>query len=89
MRDVLGEIDTCFLARAGVIESERGKGLQKKLIMVRLKWARFYGYRDVITYCSPENVASSNNLISCGFKLYLPEEKWGCKNALYFRRRID
>jgi len=35
-----------------------------------------------------DNVASANNLIKAGFKLYRPEKPWSFVNALYWRKRI-
>ena len=73
-----------FLCRSGVLPDYRGKGLQAKLIRARVSWARKQGIKQAVTYTVLDNPASSNNLIRCGFKLYIPEWKWGGKEALYW-----
>lgn len=77
-----------FLCRAGVLPSHRGKGLQTKLIRTRLAWAKKHGFKQVITYTVVDNPVSSNNLIRCGFKLYVPEWKWVGSEALYWTRTL-
>lgn len=78
---------TGYLCRAGVVESARGKGLQKALIKARIRFAKRSEYKWLVTdtRCNP---ASSNALISCGFKLYDPLKPWGFKNSLYFRLKL-
>lgn len=79
-----------YLIRAGVRRTHRGRGLQKQLIRARVRMARKHGFNELVTYVMAYNVASANNLISCGFKLYRPAnpEDWGGKTALYFRKPL-
>lgn len=66
--------DRClFLARAGVLPRARGHGLQRRLIRARLSHARRLKCRGAYTYTTIENVASANNLIECGFRLWVPD----------------
>ena len=78
---------TGYLCRAGGVESARGKGVQKALIKARLRFARKLGYEWLVTD-TRRNPASSNALISCGFKLYEPSSPWGFRNSLYFRQKL-
>jgi GNAT superfamily N-acetyltransferase len=80
-------IDCGYLCRAGVVPTYRGRGLQKKFICVRLRQAKALGWKWVITDTT-DNLASANNLIACGFKLFQPTKPWGFKNALYWRRKL-
>jgi len=74
-----------YMCRVGVLKEYRGQGLQQRLIHARVNWCRRQkGIYGVITYTIPSNVASSNNLIKCGFKLYRPDYKWEGDNALYW-----
>jgi GNAT superfamily N-acetyltransferase len=73
-----------FLCRAGVIASHRGQGLQQRLIRARVRHARRAGWAGVYTYTSPENVASGNNLIKCGFSLWTPSYAWGGEDMVYW-----
>lgn len=73
--------------RAWVDRKYRGKGIQKRLINIRLKSAAKYG-KVAITYTLVDNYPSSNSLISCGFKLYGPEYQYAGGNVLYFRKDL-
>jgi GNAT superfamily N-acetyltransferase len=76
-----------YLCRAGVLHKYTGKGIQKKLIQVRIRQAKKLGWQWVIsdTYGNP---ASTNNLISCGFKMYIPTRKYGADGTCYWRKKL-
>ena len=78
--------DFIFMARSGVLEGFRGNGLQKRMIKAR---ERFHGDGMYITYSLPANPASTNSLISCGYKVYWPEEPYAGENMIYFMREIQ
>jgi RimJ/RimL family protein N-acetyltransferase len=78
-----------FLARSVVKKDFRGQGLQQRFIKAREKFARLQNVHTIVTYVSPENIASANNLIRCGYELYIPQEKWGLQPfCYYFRKKI-
>jgi GNAT superfamily N-acetyltransferase len=79
--------DCGYLCRAGVLPSHRGHGLQKKLIRARVKKARQLGWNWLVTD-TYENPASSNSLISTGFKLFDPTKPWGANKTLYWRLKL-
>lgn len=79
--------DTGYLCRAGVVPAARGQGIQKRLIHVRVRQAKAQGWRWLITD-TYENPASSNSLISMGFKLFDPSVPWGAKGTLYWRLKL-
>ena len=74
-----------FLRRAGLLRKAQGKGLQVRLIKVRVRWLKEMGQPWCITYTTGDNLRSANNLIKCGFRLYEPQEPWGGSGCLYFR----
>jgi len=76
-----------YLARAGTLEAFRGRGLQKKLIRERLKFAKDLGLTQAITDTT-DNVASANALIATGFRMFEPEDPWGLPNTLYWRKTL-
>lgn len=80
--------DCGYMCRAGVLEQYRGNGIQKRLINVRVQQARKLGWNWLITDTT-ENTASSNSLISRGFKLYNPTEPWAHKHSLYWRKQLN
>jgi GNAT superfamily N-acetyltransferase len=65
-----------YLHRAGVLPEARGHGLQRRLIRVREAWGRSQGAAIAYTYTSAGNIASSNNLIRCGYTMWAPAY-WG------------
>lgn len=79
--------DCAYLSRAGVLEPHRGKGLQKRLIRLRCRFARAIGMNWVITDTT-DNVASSNSLISEGFKMFDPTEPWALPHSAYWRKNL-
>lgn len=78
----------CIFIRAWVKKTYRGKGLQKKLIDIRLRAAKNLACHTAITYTIKENCASINNLIAKRFKIYIPEYAYGGKEMLYWKRLI-
>ena len=79
--------DIGYLCRSGVLDGFTGHGLQKRLILARIRKAKELGWNWLITDTT-DNPASSNSLINCGFKLYDPRNPWSFKNALYWKRKI-
>lgn len=80
---------TGYLSRAGVLPEHRGHGLQAAMIRVREDRARRIGFNALVTNVNPENVASANNLIDAGFRLYRPGVLWDGEGRLYLRKVID
>lgn len=84
-----GYMKTVYLCRVAVSYYYRGMSFQKKLILVREKWARQHRYEWVITDSAPDNPASSNSLINCGYKLWTPARGWALyRPALYWRKKL-
>ncbi len=82
---VYGDLTTAFLSRAGVLPEARGQGLQRKLLKLRIRWARAQGCKQIITYTHKDNTVSANNLIKSGFLLYTPDWAWvGRDDFLYW-----
>lgn len=77
-----------YLCRAGVVETHRGRGLQRRLIQLRERHARRSGMEWIITD-TYKNPASSNSLIACGFRLFEPSVPWGVSQTLYWRKKIN
>jgi len=80
--------DTGYLCRAGVMDGFTGHGLQKRLILARIKQARSLGWNWLITDTT-NNPASSNSLINAGFKIYTPANKWSYRNAIYWKYKVN
>lgn len=74
-----------FLSRAGVIPEYQGRGLQKRMIKVRVRYAKNNGYDSLITYVTIDNIASAKNLLRCKFELYRPDWDYAGEFFNYFR----
>lgn len=66
--------DTARLTLAGVTQYYRGRGLQRRLIQVRERWARKQGCEEVVTYVSKYNGPSLVNLLRAGYRIE-PEDE--------------
>lgn len=78
-----------YLCRAGVLPAYQRQGLQRKMIQARVRWARkLQGVEFVITDTRPDNPASSNNLIRCGFLTYRPQAPWCVPGAIYWIKKL-
>lgn len=80
--------DTAYLSRCGVLPKYRGKGLQKRLLSVREKYARAQNLNWLITN-TYKNIPSANALIRKGFKMYEPANPWGCRGTLYWLKKVS
>lgn len=76
--------DGCYLGRAGVMPDYRGNGLHRRMIQIRARWARKQGYATLVTDTT-DNVQSANNLIACGFRMYIPKIVYGSNRMCYWR----
>jgi RimJ/RimL family protein N-acetyltransferase len=80
--------DQCYyLVRAGVLASHRGRGLQRRMVLVRIRRAANLGCRAVWTYCTADNLRSAN-VLKRYFKLACPQRRWGGKSCLYWHRKL-
>lgn len=80
------EPGSAYLSRAGVLQSARGNGLQRRFLRCRERWARDQGMEAAITYTLPTNYPSMNNLIASGYRTcagsYLGSD------VVYWRKRL-
>ena len=65
-----------YLARAGVLPAFRGRGLQQKMIGVRLAEAKSRGWPWVVTDTYKGNAASIASLQRMGFDEFKPNKPW-------------
>lgn len=77
-----------YLCHAGVLPEHRGRGLQKRMIRVRLAAARRLGWGSVVSDTLEGNAVSANNLIECGFRMYEPVVKYAAAGSAYWIRRL-
>lgn len=80
--------ETLFLSRAGILSDYKGLGLHKRLINVRVRWAKKLGYKKLITYVHPHNIISLRNLLGSKFEVYIPQWEYVGKDFIYLIRKI-
>lgn len=77
-----------FLCRCGILPKFRGKGLQKRLLKVRERYARTQNIKALWTYTSVHNVSSMNSLIKNGYKTYLPWDHDDTSDFIYWLKYL-
>lgn len=77
-----------YLSLSGVLPEHRGRGLQRRLINARLKYARQQGWHSVVTETIHDNHHSANNLIAAGFRQYAPARPWNPAPCCYWRKTL-
>ncbi len=65
-----------YLSYAIIMPSCREKGLQRRLIRHRLRWAKRQGAFYAVTYTLLHNYPSVMNLLKCGFKFADAPRGW-------------
>ena len=88
MRDAITMPGAMYLSRCGVLASHRGRGIQRTLLSRRIAHAKRNQALAAIS-TTLNNIASSNNLIRAGFRLYRPEDPWGSQGTLYWLKELQ
>src|SRR5471032_3336589 len=76
-----------YFSRVGVLKRHCGRGLQLRLMCAMELRARRNGWSSVVSDTT-ENIASANNFIQAGYRLYQPQTPWAWPNTLYWRKLI-
>jgi GNAT superfamily N-acetyltransferase len=76
-----------YLSRIGVLQPHRGQGLQLRLMRAVEGHARRAGWRSIVSDTT-DNLASANNFISAGYRLFDPRTRWSWANSLYWRKLL-
>lgn len=79
---------SAFLCLSGVLSAHQGAGFQKRMIKKRLQFCKELNVTEVFSYTTYDNVKSMNSLISCGFKVMEPEDKWAGHDVVYWHKEI-
>jgi GNAT superfamily N-acetyltransferase len=76
-----------YFSRVGVLRKHCGHALQLRLMRAMESRARNNGWNCVVSDTT-DNVASANNFIRAGYRLYQPQHPWAWPNTLYWRKSI-
>jgi GNAT superfamily N-acetyltransferase len=79
--------DAGYFSRVGVLKRHCGQGLQLRLMRAMQARVRHNGWSCVVSDTT-DNVASANNFIRAGYRLYRPAVPWAWPNTLYWRKPI-
>ena len=77
-----------YLCRVGVLEQHWGHALQLRLMRATERRARRDGWCCIVSDTT-DNIASANNFIRAGYRLYRPQAPWGWPHTLYWRKPIQ
>jgi GNAT superfamily N-acetyltransferase len=76
-----------YFCRVGVLKRHCGNRLQVKLMRALEFRARHIGWRSIVSDTT-DNLASANNFIRAGYRMYQPQYPWAWPNTLYWRKSI-
>jgi ribosomal protein S18 acetylase RimI-like enzyme len=76
-----------YIHRVGVLAEHRGYGLQLRLLRAMEVRAGRNGWRCVVSDTT-RNIASANNFIRAGYRLYQPRSPWAFTDTLYWQKTI-
>ena len=74
-----------YFCRVGVLTKHRGCRLQLRLMRASEARARRNGW-DALISDTTDNLASANNFIQAGYRLFEPRFPWGWGDTLYWRK---
>jgi Acetyltransferase (GNAT) family len=77
-----------YLSRVGVIKRHCGNALQLRLMRAMEARARNNGWHWVVSDTT-DNLASANNFIRAGYRLYRPQNPWAWPHSLYWRKSVE
>jgi hypothetical protein len=69
------------------LQEHCGNSLQLRFMRALESRARRNGWFWIVSDTT-ENPVSANNFIRAGYRLYLPEQRWGWAHTLYWRKQI-
>ncbi len=76
-----------YFSRVGVLKRHCGRGLQWRMMRAIEGRARAHGWNCVVSDTTG-NIASANNFIRAGYRLYQPQHPWAWPGTLYWRKFI-
>jgi GNAT superfamily N-acetyltransferase len=77
-----------YFCRVGVLQSHWGNRLQLRLMRAMELRARRNGWRSLVSDTTG-NIASANNFIRAGYRMYQPQYPWAFPSTLYWRKTIN
>lgn len=77
-----------YLKRAYVLPAHRGRGLQRRLLLIREDKARQLGWNLLVSECAPDNIWSSRNFAKAGYEKFDPEQPWGAPDSIYWMKQL-
>lgn len=79
--------DAGHFCRVGVLREHWGRGLQLRLMRALEGCARRNSWHSIVSDTT-DNLASANNFIRAGYRLFEPEAPWAWPHTLYWRKAI-
>jgi hypothetical protein len=76
-----------YICRVGVLKQHCGRRLQLRLMRAKESRTRRNGWSWLVSDTT-QNIASANNFIRAGYRLYQPPDPWAYPDTLYWRKFI-
>jgi GNAT superfamily N-acetyltransferase len=76
-----------YFCRVGVLQRHWGHRLQLRLMRAVESRARRNGWRCVVSDTTG-NIASANNFVRAGYRMFRPHDPWAFPDTLYWRKSL-
>jgi GNAT superfamily N-acetyltransferase len=76
-----------YFCRVGVLGRHCGRRLQLRLMRALETRARRNGWHSIVSDTT-DNIASANNFIRAGYRLYQPQAPWAWPHTLYWWKNM-
>lgn len=76
-----------YFSRVGVIQKHCGNSLQLRFMRAIERRSKYNGWCQIVSDTT-DNLASANNFIKAGYRLYSPEYPWAFPATLYWRKAL-
>lgn len=78
-----------YFDRCGILPEYRHRGLHRRLIQVRERYAKRFDLSHIITYVVEGNWNSLGSLVRNSYHIYSPAYEWvGCQQVIYLRKAL-
>lgn len=81
------ERGAAYFWRVGVIPSQRGRGLQARIMEASEEHARQAGFARIVSDTT-DNPPSANNFVRRGWLTYTPKKPWSFASAIYWFKTL-
>jgi len=76
-----------YFIRVGVVQKHLGHKLQLRFMRALERKSKYNSWTQIVSDTT-DNVASANNFIRAGYRLFQPDWNWAFPHSLYWMKRL-